>query len=162
MASTPLLEILTRLSPEAWDAVVPKHRARGVTARDAVAGVTDTVDAVSLNPQPLPPKEQFVVASANLAHDIGRIAVEKDLTGGGGAALVSEIVDDWCGTGWPRRWPFPFPFPGPDPRDGLDLAAGQLAGAVVLAGLGRRMPDADLGAAFTEGADRLAEAAMQG
>lgn len=118
---------------------------------------------MALNPQPLPPAELFLVASAELAHDIGRLAVETDLTHGGGVDLVRQLVDDWCGTGWPRRWPFPFPFPGPDPRrEDLDLAGGRLAGAVVLASLGQRMADSELGAAFTEGAERLAEVALQG
>lgn len=160
MASTPLLQIVARISPAVWDAVVPRHRLAEVGSR-LPSQVPSRIDLVSLNPQPLPPAERFLVASADLAHDIGRLAVETDLTHGGGTDLVRQLVDDWCGTGWPRRWPFPFP--GPDPRgDAFDLAGGRLVGAVVLASLGQRMADSELGAAFTEGAERLAEVALQG
>jgi len=151
-----ILTILSTFPPEAFDAIIP-HRHR----RFARAGLTDRVDLVSLNPQPLPPVERFLVASAELAHDIGRLAVETDLTNGGGSDLVRELVDDWCGTGWPRRWPFPWPGPGPRP-DEVGLAGGRLAGAIVLASLGERMPGTDLGAAFSEASQKLAEVAQQG
>ena len=42
------------------------------------------------------------------------------------------------------------------------MAGGHLAGAVVLASLGDRMPGTDLGAAFVEAAQKLAEVAQQG
>lgn len=154
-----ILTILGTFPPEAFDAIIPHgHRRPG-----GRVSVTDHIDHVALNPQPLPPRERFLVASAELAHEIGRLAVETDLVRGGGSDLVRELVDDWCGTGWPRRWPFPWPGPVPGTRTHeLDVAGGHLAGAVVLASLGDRMPGTDLGAAFLEAAQKLAEVAQQG
>ena len=120
-----ILTILGTFPPEAFDAIIPHgHRRSG-----GRVSVTNRIDYVALNPQPLPPREGFLVASAELAHEIGRLAVETDLVRGGGSDLVRELVDDWCGTGWPRRWPFPWPGPVPGTRThDLDPADGQPGG----------------------------------
>lgn len=156
------LTILSSLPPEAFDALFP-HGPRRARPGGGRLVLLDDLDLVALNPQPLPPRERFLVASAELAHALGRLVVEKDLMVGGGADTLRELVDDWCGTGWPRRWPFPWPGPGPGPRpDEADLAGGRLAGALVMASLAGRMPDSELGTAFGEAAARLEEVATQG
>jgi hypothetical protein len=62
-------------------------------------GIGSLLDAVALNPQPLPPKE-----------------VAGGLKGGG---LASAFLDDWCGT-VPKKIPH---FPPPPPGPWADLAA---------------------------------------
>jgi hypothetical protein len=156
------LTLLATFPPEAWDAVVPKHHYRadalGRFRRFEAGGV---LERVGLNPQPLPPKERFVVAAATMTHEVAGLAVDAGVTGtADAAAIVRDFVDDWCGTGWPRRWPWPWPpEPEPDPRE---IAWGRFAGAVVLASLGARMPGTELGDAFAEGAERLGEVAVHG
>ena len=159
-----VLTILSTFPPEAWDAIVPRYRGARLGARPELADRFDMSDRfghVALNPQPLPPRERFLLAAADLGHEIGRLAVETDLTQGSGSGLLRELVDDWCLTGWPRRWPFPWPGPGPRP-DEVDLVGGRLAGALVLASLGERMAGTDLGTAFTETSEKLAEVALRG
>ena len=86
---------LGKLPPEAFDAIFPHGP---VLARRAA----------DLNPQPLPPKEQLLVASAAVAHDIAFAAVSAEASGSGSAGkLVTRAVDDWCGTR-----PRPIPWPG--------------------------------------------------
>lgn len=149
------LSLIARIPPEAWDAIVPKGPRAAVGVR-----LRDRLDLVALNPQPLPPVAAFLVGAADTAHVLAGLAVERGVEDGGRAGeLVAEVVDDWCGTGWPRRFPFPWPGPDPDPRDG-DLRLGRLVGAVVLASFAERMPGTELGAAFAAGAERLGEVAL--
>lgn len=147
-----LLTLITHLSPEALDAVIPQlHRFR------------DRGERVFLNPQPLPPhqlEQRFVLGAAKAAHDIARLAIESEVSGRDQASgWLSEVIDDWCGTGWPRRWPTPTPGPAPDPRV---LGEGLVVGALVFASLGQRMPDTELGAVFAAGAERMGEVAVRG
>lgn len=109
---------------------------------------------VMLNPQPLPPLENWAVMAATaIVKDIQQTADKMPLLPEefqlraveGIQAKLAQLVDDWCGTGWPRRWPIPIPFPlppepEPDPREinvtPLDLIImgvvfDQLSGTVV-------------------------------
>lgn len=115
------------LPPGPWDPVIRKAL-RGI---DLVAGPHPEpwrrAGHVMLNPQPLPPREMWaLIAAQAIVADIQRTseslrmfpedfqyrAVEMT------QARLAELVDDWCGTGWPRRWPFPWPWPPePDPRE---------------------------------------------
>ena len=153
MRSVSLLSLVARLRPEAWDAIIPHSPATGAGAATRVA----------LNPQPLPPGEAFVVEAARMAHEVIRLAVETELRGESAAGFVREFIDDWCGTPWPHRWPWPWPGPqpggDPDPNP-WRVADARVAGAVVFAGAGSRLPDGDLGAAFAAGAQQLGKAAV--
>ena len=153
MRPVTLLSVVAAIRPEIWDAIVPQGpliRTRG--------------DLVSLNPQPLPPAEAFLVGAAVMAHELVRIAVETEVTGGSSAGFVRDFIDDWCGTPWPRKWPWPGPGPrpgeGPSPEP-WDVRTGRVIGAIVFASVGTRLADGELSAAFTDGADRLSEAALQ-
>ena len=148
MRALTLLSIIARVHPEVWD-VIPR------------GPLSSKADVVSLNPQPLPPRETLQTAAAEMAHEIVRIAVEAELSGGSSAKLVSEFIDDWCATPWPRRWPQPWPGidEGPSPVP-WDVRTARVVGAVVFASAGSRLPEGDLGTAFAEGAERLAEAAV--
>ena len=152
MNTLKLLSLLIRIPPEAWDWIVPHGPSVGRIARG---------DKVAFNPQPDPPGA-FVIGAAELGREIARIAVATEATGESAESFVSEIIDDWCGTGWPRRFPFPFPFP-PDPDPEPDWrVAGQLAGAVALASVAARITEGKLGAVLNDGAERLAETALRG
>jgi hypothetical protein len=151
MRASALLSIIGRIHPEAWDAIIP-HGPR----------VRSRWEQVMLNPQPLPPRVQFAVEAAEMAHAFVRIAVEADVRGESGSRLVQEWVEDWCGTPWPRKWPWPWPGPRPDegPQpDPWDVATGRAIGAIIFASIGSRLDRGDLGGTFLDGAERLAEAA---
>jgi hypothetical protein len=151
MRAHSLLTIVAAIPPEAWDAIIP----HGPVIRSRV-------DFVALNPQPLPPKDNFAVSAAMMATDLGRIAVEADVRGEP-TAFVKEFVDDWCGTPWPRKWPWPWP--GPRPEEGprpepWDVQVGRVVGAAVLASAGSRLGQTELAKAFLDGAESLAQAAV--
>lgn len=149
-----LLAVLGRIPPEAWDAIVPHGPAIGRVTK---------ADRVGFNPQPDPPGSGFVVGAAELAHEIVRIVVAGEVRGESAASLMSDVIDDWCGTGWPRKFPFPVgPWPDPDPSPWLETYAplGQLAGAVVLASAATRLRDEKLGRVLADGAERLARTAL--
>lgn len=155
MPAVTLLTVVARIRPEIWDWVVPHGPALG-----------PRVERVLLNPQPLPPAEVLQIGAAEMAHALVRRAVETDVTSGSSADFVREFIDDWCATPWPRRWPRPWPGPRPDegtpPVQPWDVQTAKIVGAIVFASAGLRLPDGDLGAAFSEGAERLAAAALAG
>jgi hypothetical protein len=152
-----LLALIGSIPPEAWDAIIPHG------PRRQLAGGHGDVDWAVLNPQPLPPREAFLTAAAHLAQEVVRGAVTVEMQGGSASGLISELIDEWCGTLWPRRWPWPWPGPRPDgdpepePRD---VQTARVVGAVVFASMASRLADGDLKEAMAKGADRLAEAAL--
>jgi hypothetical protein len=154
MVAVQLLKIIAAIRPEAWDAIIPHGPAIRVRA-----------DLVSLNPQPLPPVDAFAVSAAMMAHDLVRIAVEAEVRGESSAGFVTELVDDWCGTPWPRKWPWPWPGPrgkeGPHP-DPWEVNIGRVIGATVLASAGGRLGETKLSGALISGAEKLANAAIRG
>lgn len=147
-----LLSLVARLHPSIWDAINP----HGPVVRTVA-------DRVALNPQPLPPgPDPFLVAAAGMATELAGLAVAADVRGESSGEWVGELIDDWCGTPWPRKWPWPWPGPRRDHDAVVDpetVAQARIVGAIVFASLGDRL-EGDLGAAFLEGAGRLAEAAV--
>jgi hypothetical protein len=146
MIATKLLIILARIDPIIWEAIGPHVPRQSASL----------AERVSLNPQPLPPGEAFVIGAAEMAHSISRMAIESEVRGESSIALVSGFIDDWCGTPWPHRWPRPGPDPSPDP---WLVQTGRVAGAIVFASVGSRLGEGELSKAFLDGAERLAEAA---
>jgi len=152
-----LLSIIAHLRPEALDAFNPH------TFRTPHRGLLS-----ALNPQPLPPEpppEGLPVAAAQMAHELARLAIEAEIQGGSSAGFVSEFIDDWCGTPWPRKFPWPWPGPRPDegPQpDPWDIRAARAVGALVFTSIGARLGESDLGNAFSDGAEKLAEVAVAG
>ena len=160
-----LLAIIGRIHPEVWDLIW-----QGPLARSSSPQVrfVSALDRVALNPQPLPPREALLAGAAEMAHEIAGLAVASEAQGTSSAAFVSEVIDDWCGTPWPRKWPWPWPGPrpgtegeGPQP-DPWDVRTARVVGAVIFASVASRLSSGDLTTAFAEGAERLAEAALAG
>lgn len=152
-----LLSLIARIHPAVWDVI----DLQGPLVRDRYS-------AVALNPQPLPPERQpegFLIEAGLMAARITQLAVEADVRGEGSARFLSDFIDDWCGTPWPRKWPWPWPGPRPDEEQMVDLLQVNLArvvGALVLASYGSRLGGGELSAALAEGAERLAETALNG
>jgi hypothetical protein len=157
---------LGKLSPAALDAIFPhgpiqSHR---LAVRARIKG-----SEVELNPQPLPPKEQLLLASAAVAHDIAFAAVSAEAAGTGSAArLIGRAVDDWCGTRppripipWPGPWPFPWP-PEPEPHPDWDVGLSRVVGALSLASVASRLGEGELQDALAKGAEQLLEAGLEG
>lgn len=149
MSNLDLLIAIGKIPAAAWDAIIPKYR----------PGLTSRVERAGLNPQPLPPKVAFASEVGAAVHHFVGMAIDADVRDEKPYKWVSDVIDDWCGTKWPRKWPFP-PIPEPEP-DPWWLQQGQLIGAVVLASYASRLREGELQGVLSEGAVRLAEAAMQ-
>ncbi|MEP6851633.1 MAG: hypothetical protein ABJA87_03100 [bacterium] len=152
ISASSLLALLGRIHPEAWDFINPYgpilRSSRGASRGEEVA----------LNPQPIPPGVALHVGAAEMAHQLARMAVEANVRGES-TDFLEGFIDDWCATPWPRKWPWPAPGPRkPDPSS--EIQAARLIGSIVFASIGSRLPDEDLGAIFSKGAERLAEAAI--
>ncbi len=148
-----VLALLGKVNPEIFD-VFPPHS----------LGVADRVEAVTLNPQPLPPRDPLVTGAIFMSRRLTQIAVEADVRGEDSAGWLAQIIDEWCGTPWPGKWPRPGPAPipegGPQPEPWAVNEA-RIAGAVVFASMASRLGDGDLQTALASGAERLAEVAAQ-
>jgi hypothetical protein len=143
------LSRLTKIPPEAWDWIVPQGP---VAARV----VTRRTDAVSLNPQPLPPHESVVGAALLENVLVSAIIIVGGRGQGDGAGALRAEIDDWCGTGWPGRWPRPKPHKGWD--DSLVFSGAALA-AAALADQYDHAPE--MQEALAAAAEQLAEASQR-
>jgi hypothetical protein len=149
-----LLAVLGRIPPEVWDVIVgqdPSARHRG--------------DQMSLNPQPLPPREEFLLGAAEMAHALVGIAVEADIRGDSAVNVLSEVVEEWCATPWPRKWPWPGPGPRPDEGPSPDpwrINVGRAIGAVVFASVASRLGEGEVRTNLVKSAENLAEVAARG
>ncbi len=153
MRATSLLSIIGSINPAAWDAIIPHG-----------PGVASRLEQVALNPQPLPPHDGLLVGAANMAHAVARLAVEASLRGES-TDFVREVIDDWCGTPWPRKWPWPWPGPRPDEGPFPDpwvLDTARVVGAVVFTSVASRLAEGELQSTLLEGAERLADVAVRG
>jgi hypothetical protein len=156
MNTVSLLSMVARIHPEAWDAVIPRWQGRLTRG-----------DLVSLNPQPLPPgppPDTVLLEAAAMSHELVRFAVEADIRGENAMDRVYAMVDDWCGTPWPGKWPWPWPDPrdagGPHP-DPWQVDRARLVGAIVFASAASRLADGEVKSALAGAAERLAEAASE-
>lgn len=116
-----ILAQFVKIPPQAWDYIIPKGPIHGsFTPRLG--------EHVALNPQPLPPHE--AVVGARLLENVltSAIIIQGGRGGSGdaGRMLMTEI-EDWCGTGWPGKWPKPKGLDGWD--DSLVFAGAALAAA---------------------------------
>jgi len=151
MSVSKSLSIIARIHPEVWDVIIQRLRAG------------TRFDTVALNPQPLPPVESFLIGAAEMANHSARMAIEYEFTGRPASGLIADLIDDWCGTPWPRR--FPFPWPGPHPNEGPQpdpwvVQTARMIGALVFANIGSRLAESDLAESLIKGAERLNEAAV--
>lgn len=146
-----LMAILGRIPPEAWDAIVPQGPVEG--------------SWVELNPQPLPPGATlFLVASATAGQAIAQATVVAEATRAGNPEqIVSDAVDEWCGTKGPFPWPHPWPLPWSadteSPGD-LDVPGSRVVGALSMASVASRLLDGEARRALSVGAERLLEAGL--
>ena len=159
-----LLAVLGKINPAVWDAIIP-HGPVGPHGHAFRSFARSS--AAELNPQPLPPKHELLLASAAVAHDIAFAAVSADAAGSGtGSRLVARAIDDWCGTRppripipWPGPWPFPWP-PEPEPHPEWDIGASRVVGALSLASVASRLGEGDVRDALAKGAEQLLEAGL--
>lgn len=153
-----LLALMGSIHPESRDVLPPHHCVdRGY------------LDWASLNPQPLPPHppDRLVLGAIRMSNRLVALAVEDAARNGGPPDWVSEVIDDWCATPWPRKWPWPGPGPAPS-RDQTEgprpepwaLATAKASGALVFASLAVRLGAGELRDVLINGAERLAEAAV--
>jgi hypothetical protein len=135
---------------------------------DVIGGGLRPGDLVALNPQPLPPRERFIVALADaVVARVEQMAETANAIDDQGdergiiivSGYVGRLVDEWCGTGYRPRWPFP----GPPPwwfqqevsaRDILTLGAS-------LHQASREAFHPVVGRALDEQADKLAQAGLE-
>jgi hypothetical protein len=154
--------VLSRISPEAFDAIFP----HGPVLKSRFGAGRGAEVSSDLNPQPLPPGERLVLASAEVARHIAFAAISAEAGGQDGAArIVSAAIDDWCGNGrppipipWPGPWPFPFALDAL-PRD-LDVVTSRVVGALSLAAVASRVAPGRVHDALEGGAERLLDAAL--
>jgi hypothetical protein len=151
-----LLSMIGAIPPQAWDAIIPHGPRAVIPDRDSLG------DRVALNPQPIPPGQQFVITAAHLTHQAVRAAVAIDMQGGDSCATISDLIDDWCPTPWPKRWPWPWPGPRREAEAPMpwEVHTARLVGAVIFASMASRLADGDLKETLAKGADRLSEAAL--
>jgi hypothetical protein len=157
-----LLTVIGRINPAIWDVIVPMGPRYFESVSDFSPG-----SAVELNPQPIPPGHELQFAAARAAHEIGLAAIAAEAAGSeeGAARIISEAVDDWCGTPggripipWPRHWPVP-PSPDPDPHP-WEVASIRTIAALSLASLASRITEGEAREALAHGAEQLLEVAL--
>jgi len=118
--------------------------------------------AAELNPQPLPPRwRSFDPQPDPPAAALGYsqlIAMATAAMAGGEGATKSFLmeIDDWCGTGWPRRWPPPPPRRGEE----LDIVGLQLGAAFAASQLAAAYDGGEMQEAFGAAANQLADTAL--
>jgi hypothetical protein len=156
-----LMTVMGRINPAIWDVIVPM----GPRYFESVSELSPG-SLVELNPQPIPPGHQLQVAAARAAHEIGLAAIAAEAGGMDDAAarIISEAVDDWCGTPpghipipWPHHWPVPSPDPDPHP---WDVASVRTVAALSLASLASRIGEGEAREALSRGAEQLLDAAL--
>ena len=85
-----ILKLIGRIEPGVWQHIAD----------------TDLIDhgVTALQPQPLPPVELAQTRAVEMAQAFARKAIDSEIDGRSGTSIISELVDDWCLTPWPRRW----------------------------------------------------------
>jgi hypothetical protein len=159
-----LVSVLGRINPAIYDAIFPHGPILTLTRPfSGQAGQR----ATELNPQPLPPKDELLVASAAVSRDIAFAALSAEAAGNHAAArIIGAAVDDWCGTGRPRvpiPWPSPWPLPWAletEPQREWDVAASRVVGALSFAAVAARIPDGAVREALAKAAEQLLEVAL--
>jgi hypothetical protein len=156
-----LLASMGRINPAIWDVIVPMGPERALSALSPAA-------EVELNPQPIPPGHELQFAAARVANQIALAAVAADAAGmsEGAAQIVSQAVDDFCGTPhgdgpipWPGPWPIPWHLQDPDPHPWV-IASSRLVAALTLASVASRVAEGEVRETLGKGAERLLESAL--
>jgi len=148
------LEFFAHLNPKVWEVI--GGGPLGLSAATIAA----------LNPQPLPPKEVVARRAEHSASDLaatgyGQLAMMATAAigqGEGGTRSFLSDIDDWCGTGWPRRWPFP----PPKGLDRDDLTSLLLGAGVAAAHIAAGYEDGPMRETFEAAANQLFDTAIKG
>ena len=152
LASGNRLEFFAHLNPKVWEVV-----------GGGPLGL-HTAATAALNPQPLPPvdigqRRRTPVSSTAIGYgQLALMALTAIGQGEGGSRTFLADIDDWCGTGWPRRWPWP----PPKGNGGEDLVSLQLGAGIAAAHLAAGYEDGELRETFESAANRLFDAALGG
>ena len=157
-----LLASMGRINPAIWDWIVPMGPEKAFSA-------SWLGSEVELNPQPIPPGHELQFAAARVANEIALAAIAAEAAGDGDEAqrIVSQAVDDWCGTPtghrpfpWPTPWPTPWHLQDPDPHP-WTIETARIVGALTLASVASRMTEGSAEEALAHGAERLMEVSLQ-
>ena len=91
-----LIYLITKVKPEAWDAIIPHGPKISVGTRDVASSmIIKTVAKAIVDPK--------------LSYELDKLG--KSLFEQGTTTMsASYDYDDWCGTPYPHHWPLPFPF----------------------------------------------------
>lgn len=142
------LAFFAHINPKLWEVVGggPLGRSR--------------VNIAALNPQPLPPVARMLDPQPDPPGAVGysqlvTMAIAAIGAGESGARSFHSDIDDWCGTGWPRRWPPPKP--KVEREESVDYLLGAAFGAARLAAAYDGGEMADL---FGSAAEQLLDAAL--
>jgi hypothetical protein len=157
-----LLASMGRINPAIWDWIVPMGPERAFSA-------SSLASEVELNPQPIPPGHELQFAAVRVANEIALAAIAAEAAGEGEDAhrIVTQAIDDWCGTPtghrpfpWPGPWPIPWHLQDPDPHP-WSVETSRVVGALTLASVASRMTEGSAQEALAHGAERLMEVALQ-
>ncbi|MED7949457.1 hypothetical protein ACFWOG_29810 [Kitasatospora sp. NPDC058406] len=164
--SATLLYLLGRLHPEAIDGITPHLPVLGPTRHVHLANSGG--GPVTLDPQPIPPgAAELRLAVSGTVNAVANAAITARLSGGNVRNILTEVGDDWCGTPhgripWPKHWPLPWPPGEPYPIDPVYATpAVQAQAALAFQSYAGGVADEELGSAFGDLAERLADAALR-
>jgi len=159
------IRLLARSRPILYELIDP-HGPLQVLAGGG--GASNRSEEVSLNPQPLPPREVLRLAVLHTARGVAEATIAAQMAGRDAGEVLHEVGDDWCPTPptpkipWPRHWPFPWPPGEPYPIDPeLAIPAIQAEAGLVFAAYAAGIADERLSTAFSDLADRLVDTALQ-
>ncbi|GEN80525.1 hypothetical protein AFE02nite_22590 [Actinotalea fermentans] len=150
-----LLRILARHDPILWEAIAP-HVPK-------VGWVASSQDPI---PPKLHPERVLQLEVRETVRAVAEAALGAAASGQLDAAqrMVQDVDDDWCGTGWPRRWPRPGPraeqFLTESPEVGWQVV--QAAAALAFGAYAAAVEEKEVAAMFGAAADQLAKTALAG
>ncbi|MGP4088098.1 hypothetical protein [Streptomyces sp. KR55] len=157
-----VLELLAHLDPRLWEIVNPRQPvfSGAVGVRSAEAG------GLSLNPQPLPPREAMLFAIRDMSLAAAEATIAASMAGGDPSEILKEVGDDLCPDPpripWPKKWPVPVQMQGPFPIDATRVKpVVQATAALVFQTYADRTTDEALSTSFARLADRLLETAVK-
>lgn len=163
MDAVRLSQIMDRIPPELWDAIIPAS-GRCPAAAQALR-ITAGGELVASAPQPIPPGFEVVASAVAMTRTVAEVALANEARSGDGSDVLERFVDEFSDTRWPAWWPFRQPkdrigpVAGDGPEPWWDIASSRLAAALVLESMAGGLGDADLRDAFAAAADRLLDVA---
>ena len=150
-----LLRILARHDARLWEAIAPHVPKEWVIAssQDPIPPSAHAEHVLQLEVRET---VRLVAEGALAAAASGQVDVAQ--------RMVADVDGDWCGTGWPGRWPKPGPKAEAFLRESPEVAWSvvQAAGELAFGAYAAAVDDEKVAAVFGDAADRLAKAALEG